>query len=262
MLRIPIVDENGDSAWPAVFPPSRIDELRTTVGARHFSSQMMLTFVPVDRARLDPDALHLYIDEFDVHTARIGTHLITGASVYWDPSSGRNNRDGSVCVLLYRDDKSHNMFIHDVMYLTVGDEELHPMTRQCESVLSFMLRHHTRTVSIETNGIGNTLPEFMCDVAAHRGERIFIRKITNNKNKESRILDAIEPVLTTGRLYAHRRVQSTPLLAEMLGWSPLARGTHDDGLDAVAGAIYATPVPVRPFGQNIRPITANTKFEI
>ena len=261
-LKIPVISGDGTPAWPEMFPVSRIDEMRHAVGARYFSAQMMLEFVAPERARLDPDALHLYDDAFDVRTARIGEYLVTGAVAYWDPSTGRQKSDASVCVLVYRDDKNRHLFIHDAVYLTVSDSELHPLARQCEMVLEFLLRHGLHRVCIETNGIGNALPEIMRDVARRQNVSVNIQNITNHTKKETRILDAIEPVLTTGRLHAHRRIQSTPLIAEMLGWSPLGGVGHDDGLDAVAGAICAAPVPVRPLGQIIRPFTANTEFKI
>ncbi len=261
-LRIPIVNHDGTPVWPELFPIARVDEMRRIVGARHFSSQMMLEFVAPDRARLDPDALHLYSDEFDVRGAKIGDHLITGGVAYWDPSSGRRGRDGSVCVLLYRDDKAHCAFVHDVIYLTVSDDEVHPLARQCEMVLDFLRRHRMGRVVIETNGIGNALPEIMRDVANRRGGGVCIQKMTNNKNKETRILDAIEPFLTTGRLYMHTRVQRTPLPAEMLGWTPVGCACHDDGLDALAGAINAVATPLRAIGARVQPIRANTDFRV
>ena len=261
-LKIPVISGDGTPAWPEMFPVSRIDEMRRAVGARYFSAQMMLEFVAPERARLDPDALHLYDDAFDMRTARIGEYLVTGAVAYWDPSTGRQKSDASVCVLVYRDDNNRHLFIHDAVYLTVSDSELHPLARQCEMVLEFLLRHGLHRVCIETNGIGNALPEIMRDVARRQNVSVNIQNITNHTKKETRILDAIEPVLTTGRLHAHRRIQSTPLIAEMLGWSPLGGVGHDDGLDAVAGAICAAPVPVRPLGQVIRPFTANTEFKI
>ena len=261
-LKIPVISGDGTPVWPELFPISRIDEMRRAVGARYFSAQMMLEFVAPERARLDPDALHLYDDAFDVRTARIGEYLVTGAVAYWDPSTGRQKSDASVCVLVYRDDKNRHLFIHDAVYLTVSDSELHPLARQCEMVLEFLLRHGLHRICIETNGIGNALPEIMRDVARRQNVSVNIQNITNHTKKETRILDAIEPVLTTGRLHAHRRIQSTPLIAEMLGWSPLGGVGHDDGLDAVAGAICAAPVPVRPLGQVIRPFTANTEFKI
>ena len=261
-LKIPVISGDGTPAWPEMFPVSRIDEMRHAVGARYLSAQMMPEFVAPERARLDPDALHLYDDAFDMRTARIGEYLVTGAVAYWDPSTGRQKSDASVCVLVYRDDNNRHLFIHDAVYLTVSDSELHPLARQCEMVLEFLLRHGLHRVCIETNGIGNALPEIMRDVARRQNVSVNIQNIANHTKKETRILDAIEPVLTTGRLHAHRRIQSTPLIAEMLGWSPLGGVGHDDGLDAVAGAICAAPVPVRPLGQIIRPFTANTEFKI
>ena len=261
-LKIPIVDEMGKPAWPEVFSMQKIDELRNVVGARYFSAQMMLQFVAPDRARLDPDSLHLYESEFDSRTAKIGDVLITGVTAYWDPSSGRKKSDGSVCVLIYRDDKNKHFFIHDVKYLLVSDEDMYPLASQCEMVLDFLSKYSLHKIYIETNGMGNALPEIMRNITQRRGISLQVQKILNHEKKETRILDSIEPVLTTGRLHAHRRVQSTPLLSEMLGWSPIGNTGHDDGLDAVAGAICALPMPVRPQGHIIKPFTANTDFTL
>lgn len=261
-LKLPVIDEDGNPAWPEVFDIDRIDELRRAVGPRHFSAQMMLEYISPQRVRLDPGALRIYEDEFDARTARIGEYGISGACVYWDPSGGRRKSDGSVCVMLYRDDKNRHAFIHDVMYMTVGDDELHPLARQCDMVLDFMRRHGMRRITVETNGIGGGLPEIMRDVAARRAENICVQKISNSRAKDDRILDAIEPMLASGRLHAHARVGRTPLFSEMIGWSPLGGGAHDDGLDAVAGAILTAPVAVRPLGAARHTFSANTNFKV
>ena len=223
---------------------------------------MMLEFIPPDRIRLDPGQIHLYDSAFDWHSVRLGPHLITGISIYWDPSSGRHKADNSVCVCLYRDDRNHNIFIDDIMYMHVSDNDTHPLNSQCEMVLDFMFRHKSRRISIETNGLGNALPEILCDVAKRRGENIYVNKITNNKNKADRILNAIEPVLTSGHLYAHTRIQQTPFVAEMLGWSPLGGVSHDDGLDAVAGAIAQVPIAVHSGVAQNKIFHANTNVEL
>ena len=256
-----MLDADGNSAWPELFPVARLDEMRDAVGARHFMAQMMLQYTSPDKSRLDPGSLRFYDAEFDIDTARIGNDVVTGTALYWDPSGGRRKSDGSVCVWLFRDDKTRRAFIHDVLYLTVPDDDAHPLARQCEMVLSFMQARAIRRIAIETNGIGNALPEIMRDVAAHNGANIFVQKIVNTKNKESRILDAIEPMLTSGRLHAHVRVRATPLCAEMLGWSPIAAIGHDDGLDAVAGALCITAAPVRARGA-VQTYRANTKFKV
>ncbi|MBD5400133.1 hypothetical protein HDR61_00055 [bacterium] len=261
-LKIPVMDAGGNPAWPEVFPVPRIEQMRDTVGRRHFMSQMMLECGGLERVRLDPGALHFYDAEFDAAHARIGDKRVTGAALYWDPSGGRRKSDGSVCVLAFRDDTSHRAFIHDALYLRVDDNDAHPLAHQCDMVLDFMTARAMRRIAIETNGIGNALPEIMRDVASRRGANIFVQKIVNNKNKESRILDAIEPLLSTGRLYAHARLKQTPLMSEMLGWSPIGATTHDDGLDAVAGALALTPYVIRPRGAASQIFSANTNFKI
>ena len=148
------------------------------------------------------------------------------------------------------------------MYMIVADNESHPLGRQCERVLDFMAGHNMHKIWIETNGIGNALPEIMRDVAARRNIRPVIEQVVNTRNKETRILDAIEPTLATGRMHAHARVRQSPLMSEMLGWSPIGSAGHDDGLDAGAGAIAATPMPVRAIGTRVPTYQANTKFKL
>ena len=261
-LRIPIMDSSGNPAWPAVFPIEKINQIRETVGERHFSAQMMLNYIAPDKVRLDPGGIKFYDGDFDYMTAKIGENVITGASIYWDPSSGRRHADNSVCALVYRDDKARRIFLHDVLYLVVPESVDYPLAYQCEMVLAFVQKHRLRSLSVETNGLGAALPEIMRNTISRMGYSIQICPITNSRKKEDRILDALEPMLTSGRLYAHRRITQTPIISEMLAWSPLGGTEHDDGLDAVTGAITCNPVPVRPHGAVPRQYTANTNFKL
>ena len=261
-LKIPIMDQDGNPAWPAVFPPEKISEIRQTVGPRHFSAQMMLEYVPPDKIRLDPGGIKIYTVDFDSRLGRIGEHRITGAAVYWDPSGGRRNADNSVCVLIYRDDSTQRIFIHDVMYMIVPDSVDYPLAYQCDMALDFVRRHGMRGLCVETNGIGGALPEILRETTRRTGHSIQIIPITNSRRKEDRILDAIEPLLSTGRLFAHEKITQTPLFAEMLAWTPLGGAEHDDGLDAVAGAITCNPVPVRAINYANHRYMANTDFKV
>ena len=256
------MDCAGNPAWPEVFPIDKIQELENTVGARHFSAQMMLEYVPTERVHLDPGAINFYNDKFDVRLARIGTHEISGVSFYWDPSSGRTDSDGSVCALVYRDDKNRIVFVHDVLYMNVSDEDLYPLRNQCETVIDFMQKYELNKIAVEINGIGNALPEIIRATAIQKHKQINITPISNHIKKETRILNAIEPLLTTNRLYMHERIKQTMLLSEMLAWSPTGSHEHDDGLDAVAGALAITPMPLRPMIYNQKQIHANTEFQI
>ena len=222
----------------------------------------MLDYVPADKIRLDPGGMHIYEDEFDARVARIGENVVTGAVIYWDPSGGRAGGDHSVCTIVYRDDKNRRVFLHDMIYIVVPDVVDYPLAYQCERVVEFIRRHKMHNIYIETNGIGAALPEIMRDIIARNGGGITVHGITNSRRKQDRILDALEPVLTTGRMYAHRRITQTPFISEMLAWSPVGGTEHDDGLDAVAGAIMCGAIPVRPVGALPIRYTANTDFKI
>lgn len=261
-LKIPIVDSNGNPAWPEVFPIKKIQEIERTVGPRHFSAQMMLEYVAEEKIHLDPGALHFYDYLFDIRSAKIGEYIISGVNLYWDPSSGHNKSDGSVCALVYFDNKSQSVFIHDILYMAVNDDDLHPLATQCNEVLCFMQKHKINRIGIEINGIGNALPEIMRRVADMQHMHINIIQISNHTKKETRILNAVEPLLSTGRLFMHTQVQKTILLSEMLAWTPVGSTEHDDGLDAVAGAISMSPSLIRPLTTSLTQIRANTEFKI
>lgn len=256
------MDSAGNPAWPEMFPIEKIKEIENIVGPRHFSAQMMLDYVDEEKIHLDPGALNFYDTGYDNRLSKIGEHTISGACLYWDPSSGRASSDGSVCVLVYRDDKHKTAFVHDIIYMVVDDEDLHPLANQCEKVLSFMQRHKLYRIGIEVNGIGNALPEIMRNVATNQHFPINIIKISNHTKKETRILNALEPMLMSGRLFMHNSIKQTALLSEMLAWTPVGSIEHDDGLDAVAGALSMTPVPVRPLHSGANIIHAQTEFKI
>ena len=259
---LPILNPDGTSVWPEMFPVNKISEIRKTVGEHYFMSQMMLDFVPPENIRLDPGKIQIYDAEFNYLTGKIGEWTITGAAVYWDPSLGHKHTDASVCALIFRDDKAHNIFLHDLKYMIVPNEHPQPLTYQCDLVLDFLAKYNIRKIALEINGLGNALPEILGDKITQRGGGIYVQKISNNIKKESRILNAFEPLLGSGRMFAHTRIQQTPFMSEMLGWSPIGGIGHDDGLDAVAGAINILPIPVHPIGASVRPYHANTNFKI
>lgn len=261
LLKIPIVRADGTPAWPQLFPESEIQRIREVVGPRHFMAQMMMEFIAPERARLDPAAIIEYDLEFDPVGARLGDIATTGYSAYWDPSAAGSKSDGSVCALILFHAPTKRAFIHDVQYLRVSDNDLHPMATQAGLVLDFMQRHKIRHLGVEVNGLGNALPEILRRVAEDRKQPITINRIISRERKEIRILDAIEPLLATGRLHAHKSVLNGPLVAELADWT--AHGANvDDGIDAVAGALRMQPAATRTRAQIFSSRIANTDFNV
>ena len=87
--------------------------------------------------------------------------------------------------------------------------------------------------------------------------------------KDRRILEAFDARLAAGSLFAHRSVFATPLIGEMREWRPGQNAGHDDGLDAVAGALSLEPVRLgsgprpaaRPDWRGVATHIAATGFE-
>ncbi|MCL2629526.1 MAG: hypothetical protein FWD33_02450 [Alphaproteobacteria bacterium] len=261
LLKIPILREDGKPAWPELFPEEEIQRIRETVGPRHFMAQMMMEFIAPERSRLDPAALIEYDLNFDARNSKLGEMLTTGFSAYWDPSSARGNADGSVCALVLFHAPTKRAFIHDIMYMRVSDHDLHPMATQAGLVLDFLNKHMIRHLSVETNGLGNALPEILRSLAAARNQPLTINRITSRERKEIRIIDALEPLLATGRLFINKPLLNSELMAEMQDWTPVGANV-DDGIDAVAGALRSQPIATRTRSQIFHSRTANTEFKI
>ncbi|MDR1027087.1 MAG: hypothetical protein LBL46_01585, partial [Rickettsiales bacterium] len=149
----------------------------------------------------------------------------------------------------------------DCFYLYADDDDIHPLATQCNAILDFMAVRGIKNIAIEVNGIGNAIPEIMRREAAARGREVFISRIVNKENKAERILGAIEPLLSAGKLFAHERVRESGLMDEFADWTP-SGWTHDDGLDALAGALRLPPIPLRPRPANPRQFRAMMEFKV
>lgn len=73
-----------------------------------------------------------------------------------------------------------------------------------------------------------------------------MNEIAQSKRKDIRILESFDAILASKRLFVHRNIIKTPFLMEIREWKPSegSKGSskyHDDGLDAVAGAIAQQP---------------------
>jgi hypothetical protein len=244
-LAIPLVDAEGRSAWPDRFGDAKIGELKTRVGPRSFAAQMQLEPQPPEDARLDPADLMPYDDELTLHMANAGLRLLLGdrtmisASAFWDPAFGIPGAgDRSVFAAVFLDADSHH-YLHRVAYLTHdpgGGTDA--ATQLCRQVVRLAAELHLPSLTVENNGLGRFLPGLLRAEMAKARVPCTVLEKASTRSKAERILGALEPLLAARRLWAHRSVFATPLIAEMREWRPTgSKGAHDDGLDAVAGAI-------------------------
>ena len=249
-LELPLLDAQGNSAWPERFSPARIEAIRRRSGPGKFESQMMLRPRNLANGRLDPGALRCYQGELHYSEGnREATLFLEGrrlvsASCWWDPSYGAPERgDASVVAAVFTDDQG-DYWLHRISYLKHDPalvEQVDEASQLCRRVAAFAKELHLPAVAIETNGLGRFLPGLLRHEIAAAGMRCAVLEKTASRQKDLRIIDAFEAVLAAGRLHAHQSVLASPFAAEMRDWQPGGKG-RDDGLDAVAGCLLNEPV--------------------
>jgi len=248
-----LVDFYAGSAWPERFTAEEmVKRRRMTRTINEFDSQYQLHSKPIHETRLDPSRIQPYDCEPVIKSANgqalmlLGDARISGAVLRWDPSSGKINSDVSAVTVVLQDDFGRR-YIHRVERL-LGDvaefsEDGKTITggqvyQLCELVSAFSLPR----VTVETNGIGL----FGCATlkAALKQRRLVcgVKEDPAVQNKNRRILEALEPLLTTAdQLWAHVSVMNGPMPQQMRDWNPANQNQPDDYIDVVAGAVTEQP---------------------
>jgi hypothetical protein len=248
-LVLPLLDANGDSAWPERFTPAGIEALRSRVGPLAFARQMLLQPVAAAALRLDPALIVRYAEEPEYREAGgraqlslLGRRLLSGGG-FWDPAYGRPGvGDASVLACVYVDGES-NSYLHRLAYLTHDpDSATDPATQQCQAVAGVLRDLLLPVVRVETNGLGRFLPALLRRELARANAPCTVIEHASRRAKAERILSAFDPALAGRRLHAHAGIFRTRFAAEMAAWRPDAPNGRDDALDAVAGCLLNEPV--------------------
>ncbi|MEZ5823455.1 MAG: phage terminase large subunit [Geminicoccaceae bacterium] len=249
-LEIPVIDEQGISAWPERFPIETLVRMQEETGPARFRSQMMLMPEILEDCRLDPKRLLSYDQEIDVRRSHgrlvleIGGQRMVGACCWWDPSYGRpSGGDSSVVACVFTDEVGH-YWLHDIAYLTFDPSlvsQIDEASQLCRKVVDFARRNEQYSVTVENNGIGQFLPSLLRREAGRAGHWLSVHGHRSNRPKVTRILEAFDPVLAAGHLHVHERVMASPFLEELREWTT-AGACADDGLDAVSGCLSMQPV--------------------
>lgn len=251
-LVLPILDEDGKSAWPERFPENKIAAIRARSGENKFLSQMLLRPVNICDSRLKPERLVAYEAEISITYAnsrqvlKIGDKKMLSASCWWDPAFANPKGDRSVIACVFTDEDGH-YWLHDLEYIEVDLSAADNVASlQCEKVIAFLQRNHLSSIRVEANGIGKFLPGILRQSISRRHLQIAVLEVCSHTNKSQRILEAFETLLAERALQVHQKIWATPFIAEMREWTPEAN-VHDDALDAVAGCLNSEPIRLLSF---------------
>lgn len=246
-LKLPILDEYGNSAWPERFDNEKITSIRTRSGENKFLSQMLLQPINIADCILNPERLLPYNEEIEICSAngreylKIGSQKMISSSCWWDPSFGSTSGDNSVIACVFVDEEGY-YWLHDLEYIqTDVKNEENAATAQCRKVIAFLKRNYVSTVRVEANGIGKFLPGILKQMLRENRIPTAVLEVYSSTNKAQRIIEAFDVLLAEKALHVRQKIWTTPFIEEMREFSVDGKG-HDDALDAVAGCLSSEPI--------------------
>ncbi|MDF7671165.1 phage terminase large subunit [Orbaceae bacterium ESL0721] len=258
-----IIDFYAGVSWPERFTRDDILKRRSrTKTLNAWDSQYQLHSKPVTESRLDPSKIRLYdveptiIEANREVTMMLGNTRIIGATAVWDPSLGKLKSDASPFTLLLTDTKGH-LYWHVAQGLTgdlaVFGQNDQIIGGQVIQICELVKKYGIPSVVIETNGIGGFAPNLLRQAFKSRGIRCGVIENHETRNKQIRILEALEAPLQSRFLWAHVSVadeDNNPALTQMRDFNPDVKEQPDDYIDSLAGAVLRTPIRIAKSVQN------------
>jgi hypothetical protein len=176
----------------------------------------------------------------------LGNVRLVGAKVRWDCSLGKVKSDASAVAVVFTDSMGR-LYWHRAVALTgnleeFADDDTTLIGGQIKQLIDILKPLKIPQVVIETNGPGGFVPAIARKHLKRHG--IAVREDHVTTNKQKRILDAFEPPLSSGFLWAHTSVLDGPAYTEMQAFNPAIKDQPDDYVDSAAGAIADTPVRI------------------
>lgn len=247
-----VIDVCSMCAWPERFTRTEIEFRRKkTLTLNAWDSQYMLEAKPLSEIRLDPERLLPYDVEPILRRANgefgmwLGYARIVGASCKWDPSSGKLKSDVSSLAVVLQDEQGRRYW-HRSLRLTGEVAELDELGKtivggQVLQIVKVVNELALMRVVVETNGVGTFAPAYLKAALKQAKLQCGVTERHESANKNKRILEALEPPLMSGTLWAHTSVLDGPAYDVMRDWNPAVTDQPDDDIDSLAGAVTETP---------------------
>lgn len=251
-----LVDFYAGSAWPERFTLDEMEKRRQqTRTINEWDSQYQLHSKPTHEIRLDPELITAYDCEPVIRKANrtttmwLGAVQVTGCALHWDPASGKLKSDVSAAVFDLQDGYGRHYWHRALgMKGAVAEtsEDGHRITGgQVMELCDLIEQFRIPRVTVETNGLGDGAEKFLKMALKQRRLNFCgVTCVTAVENKNKRILEALEPLLQSGMLWAHVSVLDGPLWDQMKDWNPATQKQADDYLDAGSGAVTDQPTKI------------------
>lgn len=247
-----VIDICAGCAWPDRFTRKEIENRRKqTRTLNAWDSQYQLEAKPLTEVRLDPTRIKPYDVEPVIRFANNGVAMwlgnvrIVSAACKWDPSSGKLKSDVSSLSVVLLDDQGRRYW-HRALALRgevaeFGEDHKTIIGGQVHQITAVVRELNILRVTVETNGVGTFGPAVLKAALKQGKLQCGVSEKHETLTKNKKIMEAIEPVLASGVLWAHVNVLNGPAWDQMRDWNPAIQSQPDDHLDSLAGAITDAP---------------------
>lgn len=251
-----LIDCYAGCAWPDRFTIEELQKRRRrTRTINEWDSQYQLHSKPIKEIRLDPARMIPYDVEPTIRRANgsasmwLGNVRIVGMALRWDPASGKLKSDVSAVALILQDEHGRRYWHRAIALLgdvaEFADDGKTITGGQVWQLCDLVQQFHAARITVETNGIGQFAPAVLRAALKQRRLHCAVREESAVANKDRRILEAFEPIITSGMLWAHVSVLDGATWNQMRDWVPGVPNQDDDYLDSGAGAITEAPERIR-----------------
>ena len=233
-IRVPIIKEDGESAWPAKWPLSDIEKDREkweSVGKTDiWYREKMCQALSPDSQKFKREYFKYYDKEPDLETLNIYTTVDLAISQ-------KVNADYSAIVTVGVNSAGH-WFVLDVEY------GRYDPTTTIDAIFDAVQKWHPLSVGVESVAYQAALQHFLEKEMPRRGIFFRIVPLKAEKKKELRI-DNIQPRFAVGTVWFRNGAQWLDKIeGELLAYP---NGIHDDVIDALA---YVEQLAVSPYEYN------------
>ena len=232
-IRIPIIKENGESAWPSKWPLSDIEKDREkweSVGKTDiWYREKMCQSISPDSQKFKREYFKYYDENSMPDLRSLNIYTTVDLAI-----SQKVNADYSAIVTMGVSSEGH-WFVLDVEY-----GRYDPSTT-IDAIFAAVQKWHPLTVGVESVAYQAALQHFLEKEMPRRGSFFRVVALKAEKKKEIRI-DNIQPRFAVGTVWFKRGASWLEKLeGELLAYP---NGVHDDIIDALA---YMEQLAVSPY---------------
>lgn len=215
---LPAENARGRATCPQRFPTARLKKIRKLIGIIAYSKQYLL--------RILSDETRLFQDEWIVRIPR-PEDKYKRIAAFIDPSVGATRKNDFKAIVFV----GWTGMYYDVLYSWIKQASIDRMIRRTYTLYDEIRPHR---IGLETNGFQILLKKEFQRAAKEEGFHLPIKTINQKENKELRI-ERLSPLVENGLIRFVQGAGDNELLIEQLLDFP--DGAHDDGPDALEGAI-------------------------